>query len=40
MGGLFQLFVGRGRDFQELDRHPFFFDLLWLGYPGAGGCII
>ena len=28
MGGLFQLFWGRGRDFQELGHHPL-FGLLW-----------
>ena len=29
MGGLFQLFGGRGGDFQELDNCPL-FGLLWL----------
>ena len=31
MGGLFQLFWGRGRDFQELGPCPL-FDLLWLAW--------
>ena len=28
MGGLFQLFGGRGGDFQELGHHPLFLHLM------------